>query len=251
MKEYIDTIPVSEAFESGDECPFCFLERAAEQSAIRYVAGPGASYMEPDVRAATDRDGFCARHMKKLYDYGNTLGSALMLQTYMAGLLQEFQAEAANFAMPPKKGLFSAKKQASGKDAYWKRLRQRVDSCFLCNKIEYNMRRFYHTFFVLLKEPEFRQKVERSKGFCLRHFARLLEMAEEELPNGQREWFYGTVFPLMEDNLLRVKEDLDWLVAKYDYRNAGKPWGTAQDALQRAMQKLEGLHPADPPYQEK
>ena len=54
MKETIYTIPLSEAFDSGDECPFCQLERAVEQRTIRYVLGPGASYMEPDVRAATD-----------------------------------------------------------------------------------------------------------------------------------------------------------------------------------------------------
>ena len=27
MKEHIDTIPLHEAFDSGDECPFCYLER--------------------------------------------------------------------------------------------------------------------------------------------------------------------------------------------------------------------------------
>ena len=54
MKEHLQTIPINEAFDSGDECPFCWLERKAEQSAIRYVAGHGASYMEPDVRGATD-----------------------------------------------------------------------------------------------------------------------------------------------------------------------------------------------------
>ena len=248
MKEYIDTIPVNEGFESGDECPFCFMERAAEQSAIRYVVGPGASYMEPDVRAATDKAGFCVHHMKMLYDYGNTLGNALIMQTYMAGLLEEFEVEAGKFEMPPKRGLFSGRKATSVKDAYWKRLQERVNSCFLCDKNAYNMNRYYRTFFALLKEPEFRQKVESSKGFCLRHFAELLEMAEKDLPNAHREWFYSTVFPLMEENLLRVNKDLDWLVAKYDYRNAGKPWGTAQDSLQRAMQKMEGLHPADPVY---
>ena len=248
MKETIYTIPVSEAFETQDECPFCAMERAAERSAIRYVAGPAASYMEPDVRAATDKAGFCREHMKKLYDYGNTLGAALMLQTYMAGLLEEFSYEAENFTMPPKKSLFGGKKAASNEDAYHRRLQQRVDSCYLCDKIEYNMQRYFETFFVLTKDAEFRKKVEGTKGFCLRHFARLLQMAEEKLPNSQREWFYPTVYSLMEENLVRVKEDLDWLVAKYDYRNAGKPWGNSQDALQRTMQKLEGLYPADPPY---
>ena len=250
MKEKIYTIPVNEGFEADDECPFCAMERAVEHASIRHVAGPGASYMEPDVRAATDAVGFCREHMKKLYDYGNALGSALILQTHMAGLLEEFEIAAEQFEMPPKKSLFSGKK-ATAKDAYWKRLNERVCSCYLCNKIEFSMERYFETFFWMLKDAEFRKKVEDSKGFCLRHFARMLEMAEDQLPNGQREWFYATVFPLMKNNLFRVKADLDWLVAKHDYRNAGKPLGTAADSLQRTMQKLEGIYPADPPYKNK
>ena len=51
MREKIDTVPLTEAFSSGDECPFCYLERLAEQRTIRYVLGSGASYMEPEIRA--------------------------------------------------------------------------------------------------------------------------------------------------------------------------------------------------------
>ena len=247
MKEQIHTIPVNEAFEAHDECPFCFLERKAEQSAIRYVAGNGASYMEPDVRAATDRSGFCAQHMKKLYDYGNTLGNALMMQTYMAGLIDDLRYEHESFQAPPKKALFS-KKKAQEEEPYWQRLQKKVNACYICGKIEYNMERYLLTFFVLLKEPEFRAKVEGSKGFCMHHFARLLETAENELPNAQHEWFYKTVFGLMEEHLVRVKEDLDWFVAKHDYRNASAPWKNSQDAVPRTMQKLEGGYPADPVY---
>ena len=178
MKEQIHTSPVAEAFLSHDECPFCRLEREAEQRAIRFFAGPGASYMEPDVRAATDKAGFCREHMKKLYDYGNTLGAALILQTHMAGIIEEFQAEKEDFQMPGKKSLFGKKAEVDP-NAYRKRLQQRVNSCYLCDKLEYNMERYFATFFYLIREAEFRKKVERSKGFCLRHFARLLETAEE------------------------------------------------------------------------
>ena len=66
MKETIYTIPLNEAFETQDECPFCYLERMTEQRTIKYVLGPGASYMEPDVRLATDREGFCGNHFKKM-----------------------------------------------------------------------------------------------------------------------------------------------------------------------------------------
>jgi len=247
MKEKLHTIPVNEAFDSGDECPFCYLERKAEQSTIRYVAGPGASYMEPDVRLETDRTGFCREHSKKLYDYGNTLGAALMLQTHYASLLEKFRKETDGFTEPPKKTLFSRKKPVEDQPL-WQRLEEQTEKCFICERLEYHMDRYYLTFFALLKEPEFRAKVENSKGFCMRHFARLLRDAEEQLPASQHEWFYGTVFSLMEENLVRVKEDLDWLIAKYDYRNASADWRNSRDALPRTMQKLEGLYPSDPPY---
>ena len=247
MKEQIDTIPVNDAFSSDDECPFCWLERKAKQSTIRYVAGPSASYMEPDVRAATDAAGFCTVHMKELYDYGNTLGSALMLQTHIAGLLSDFEAELEHFQMPEKKSLFG-KKQPVQEETWWQRLEKKHNSCFICDRIEYNMHRYIHTFFVMLKDPQFREKIENSKGFCMQHFARLMETAEKELGNAQREWFYQTIPALTQKNLIRVKEDLDWLIAKYDYRNAGAPWKNAKDALPRAMEKIQGSHPADPPY---
>lgn len=246
MKEQLHTIPVNEAFETEDECPFCFMERKAERSAIRYVAGPGASYMEPDVRAATGRTGFCTHHMKSLYDYGNALGAALMLQTHYTSVLDELRARAKNPDPPAKKPLFG--KKPENPDAYWRTLEARVDQCYICDKIRYNMDRYYHTFFVLLKEEEFRAKVVSCKGFCLRHFGKLLEVAEDKLPAAQREWFYPAMYGLMLENLERVKEDLDWFIAKFDYRNASAPWKNAQDALPRAMQKLQGLHPSDPVY---
>lgn len=251
MRETLYTIPVNEGFEAEDECPFCAMERTEERRAIRYYAGPGASYMEPDVRASTDRAGFCSGHMKKLYDYGNTLGAALMLQTYYAGLLEELDAQLEDYEVSAKPGLFSRKKARSNDAPYWERLQARVASCAICDKVEYNMERYFSTFFALLKDAQFRDKAASCKGFCLGHFARLLQACETQLPESQRQWFQDTVLPLMKDNMVRVKEDLDWLIAKYDYRNAGKPWGNSQDALPRAMQKLQSIHPADGPFKDK
>ena len=245
MKEHIDTIPVNDAFAAGDECPFCFLHRKAEQSTLRFVAGPGASYMEPDVRGATDKDGFCPEHTKKLYDYGNSLGAALILQTYYAGILERFQTQTGNLT-PGKKSLFG-KKQAPVSD-YPAELIAQTDSCFICQRIDYHMRRYYLTFFHMIKDPEFRKTVENSKGLCLKHFARLMESAQTMLSAQQQDWFYETIPALTEQNLIRVKEDLDWFIAKFDYRNAGADWKNSKDALSRTMQKLESIYPADPPY---
>ncbi len=248
MKEQIDTIPVNEAFESGDECPFCYLERQAEQRAIRYAIGPGASYMEPDVRAVTDRQGFCRTHYKKMYDYGNALGNALVMQTYYIGMRKELQNQIDSFKMPDKRGLFS--KKPEGNLPIVDYLKQKNGSCYLCGKVAYNMRRYYNTFFYLIQDAAFRRKVESSKGFCMHHFAELLEVAQEKVPNSQIQWFYNTVFDLMTDNLARVQGDLDWFVDKFDYRNAAADWKNSKDAVSRSMQKLKGGYPADGPYKQ-
>lgn len=247
MKEQIDTIPVNEAYESQDECPFCWLERQVERKAIRYTAGPGASYMEPDVRGATDSQGFCRSHYKKLYDYGNALGNALMMQSYMVGMRKELDVQLDQLELPGKKGLFS-KKQEQLPLLEW--VRKKNSTCFLCSKIAYNMCRYYATFFYLIKDEDFRKKVQSSKGLCMHHLEKLLESAQEHLPNAQREWFYETMGELMRSNLARVQEDLDWFVDKFDYRNADADWKNSKDAVSRTMQKLKGGYPADDPYKE-
>ena len=253
MKEKIETIPVNEAFRSEDECPFCYLERQAEQRAIRYTLGPGASYMEPLVRGRTDTSGFCGTHMKKLFDYGNSLGNALILQTYYVGMLKELDQKIEEFSVPHKKGLFGSRHQdrEHGDDALLQWEHQRENRCFLCESVKDSMHRYYSTFFFLLKEAEFRALVESGKGFCMCHFAQLLEAARVQLPNAHREWFYKTILPLMRENLARVQGDLDWFIQKFDYRNAGADWKNSKDAVSRAMQKLWGIHPADPSYKEK
>lgn len=249
MKVQIDTIPVVEAYEAGGECPFCHLQRQTEQKAIRYTAGPGASYMEPEVRGATDSQGFCAQHYKKLYDYGNSLGNALIMQTYMLGLRKEMEQQLDDFELPDKRGLLS-KKNTTAELPLLQWLRGKNNSCFLCSKINYNMRRYYATFFHLIKDEDFRKKVASSKGFCLHHLEKLLEAAGDYLQNGQREWFYATVADLMRGNFDRVQGDLDWFIEKFDYRNASADWKSSKDAVSRSMQKLAGVYPADPPYKQ-
>ena len=250
MKEQLYTIPVNEGFEADDECPFCFMEREEERRALRYVVGPAATYMEPTARAATARVGFCTHHMKTLFDYGNSLGAALVLQTHYTSVLDELKKKAKNPEIPAKKSLF-AKKAAPADTPYWKTLADRENNCYICDKIEYNMSRCYHTFFELLKEEEFRKKVQSCKGFCLHHFSRMLQEAEKYLAEDQKEWFYATVYQLMIENMERVQDDLDWFIAKFDFRNASEPWGESQTALSRTMQKLKGFHPSDPPYTNK
>lgn len=249
MKEQIHTIPISDAFSSGDECPFCYMEREAEQRLLRYTLGAGASYMEPEMRRVTNELGFCRGHYKKMFDFSNALGNALIMQSYMGGLIEEMQYIRKEQRIPGKRGLFRKKEQGDDPLLAW--AKQKQSSCFICTRLEETVDRCYATFFSMLKEDEFRQQVEHCKGFCMGHFAQLLQAAQTRLPEKYNDWFYATIPALMQQNMERVKADLDWFAAKFDYRNASADWKNSKDAVQRSMQKLQGGYPADPPYRDK
>ena len=54
MKEKLYTIPLNDAVNENDECPFCFIERKLEQDMINFVLGSSSSYMESDIREQTE-----------------------------------------------------------------------------------------------------------------------------------------------------------------------------------------------------
>lgn len=56
---------------------------------------------------------------------------------------------------------------------------------------------------------------------------------------------------LMERELARIQEDIDWFVEKYDYRNKDADWKNSKDAVPRTMQKITGGYPADPVFKQK
>ena len=43
MKEKLYTIPLNDAVNAKDECPFCFIERAVEQDILEAVDGVGVA----------------------------------------------------------------------------------------------------------------------------------------------------------------------------------------------------------------
>lgn len=253
MKENIATIPLMNAFGAKDECPFCYLEREAEQHAISFILG--SAYMEDDIRMQTDATGFCRHHYKMMYDYGNRLGNALILSTHLKKLEQELGAELSHFT-PGKSSLFGRMKHTdtTGTPATplgaW--IAKKTSDCYVCNHFHQIYGRYLDTFFDLYKKNgEFRQMFEESKGFCLPHFGDLIETAETKLSDAEKKDFYPKVFAMMQDNLDRLQKEVSWFVEKNDYRNKDKDWGTSADSIQRAMQKCAGGYPADEVFKAK
>ncbi len=251
MKENIATIPLTDAFRADDECPFCYLEREAEQHAISFILG--SAYMEDYIREKTDAAGFCWQHYKKMYDYGNRLGNALILSTHLKKLNQELESELKSFT-PGKSSLRKRMKKtdAAASDAKTPLgafLLEKERSCYVCDHFTQIYNRYLDTFFDLYrKNKEFRELFENSKGFCLPHFRNLIEAAEDKLSDAEKKEFYPKTFDLMLKNMKRVQKDVSWFVEKNDYRNKDKDWGNSADSVQRAMQKCTGGYPADPVF---
>lgn len=253
MKEKLYTIPLNDAINEHDECPFCFIERKLEHDMIDFVIGNTSSYMESDIRAQTDEAGFCREHMKKMFDYGNTLGNSLILKTHYQKLRKEMKQQFDSFQ--PGKSSFLKRiksKPSEEKGAIGAWTASKDCSCYVCKGLEDTFQRYLSTFFAMYaKDEEFRNKIKNSKGFCLHHFGILCDAADHYLNDKQKAEFFPMIFSLMEENMARVEEDLTWLIDKFDYRNKDAEWKNSKDALQRSMQKLRGGYPADPVYKMK
>ena len=248
MKEQLYTIPLNDAVNAGDECPFCFIERNVEQDLLDYVLGSGSSYMEADMRAITDSEGFCRDHFKKMFTYGNTLGNGWILKTHYMNIRREMDKEFKSFR-PGKVSLMNKLKKAPSSNSLVNWARETEKSCYICGQFEKTYQRYLDTFFYLWNnDPEFVEKVSRSKGCCIPHFGDLCEKADETLSDSKKDEFYSMMKRLMTENFDRLQEDVSWLVEKFDYQNQDADWKNSKDAVQRGMQKLKGGYPADAPY---
>ncbi|MCF0129519.1 MAG: hypothetical protein HUJ70_13140 [Pseudobutyrivibrio sp.] len=243
MKEQIEHIPINDAMANAGECPFCYIERRVEDHALDYVLGSSSSYMEYDTREATDKAGFCRAHFKKMYDYGNSLGNAWILSTHYNKIISEFTEVTKDFTPSKKGGLFSKKETTSNPIVDW--VNARNQSCYICDGVKKNFDDYIKVFFDMYKKDEsFRKQVAEGQGFCVTHFGILCDAADRELNEKLLKDFYEFIIPLMKSNLERVRDDVDWLIQKYDYRNKDADWKNSEDANQRGMQKLKGGYPA-------
>ena len=194
MNEQLYTIPLNDAVNANDECPFCYIERSVEQDLLDFVLGSGSSYMEADIREMTDKAGFCRQHFQKMFDYGNTLGNAWILKTHYKKVIGEMKKEFAGFK-PAKTSIKDKLKKTPGSgNAIGMWVRKKEESCYICRHFKDTYARYMDTFFYLWEQDdEFRRKIKEGKGFCLHHFGDLCEAADGRLPN--REISIPPCFP--------------------------------------------------------
>lgn len=240
MKEKIYTIPVNDAYRSDCGCPLCALHQEIETGALNYYLGP--SLMEPDTRKATNSKGFCYPHLKKLYaQEKNRLGLGLMLHTHFQDLDRDLAA--ALEASAPGSGSF-----LKGRDKDYKkrlldmadRIEGRMQSCIICNKINFTMERYGDVLFWLYFEDKGFQTVFQSKIHCFPHVAFLLRGAAKYLSQNQAAEFTAQLARQHNEQTKILIEDLEWFTRKFDYINEDKPWGNSVDAVPRGIERMAG-----------
>lgn len=230
MKEKIYTIPVNDAFDRDCECPLCAMYQELENSAVEYTMG--ASYMEDDIRAETDKKGFCQKHLKQIYDVENRLGFALVMKTHLDKVIRDMET----LTKEPVKGKALFKKvEASPVCGYVQQLSQ---SCFICDRIENTFHRYVDTVLHLYQSDKaFQKKYQESRGFCTAHFGLLVQRGQQKFSGVLCQQFVADTNRLYLENMKRVRDDVAWFINKFDHKYADEPWKNAKDSLPRSMTK--------------
>ena len=230
MAEKIYTIPINEAFENavdGDscECPFCLLRDMLERNELEIIMG--ASMMEPDIRIQTNKKGFCKHHFEKLYENGNRLGLALILESHLAEI---------------EKKIFEGGTLFDGKgEKEQGKLKTLDETCYICERMEDSLAKMFDNMVYLWEtDYEFREKFKNQKYFCLPHYRELLEYGRSKLSKKDFSEYFKTAREIERAYISELGGDVTWFCKKFDYRYDKEPWYNAKDAIPRALAFLSG-----------
>ncbi len=238
MKEKLYTIPVNDGFNDDCECPLCSMYKTLEDNAVAYTLGP--SYMESDVRQETDKVGFCKNHIQFLCEQGNTLGLSMILKTH----IDKINSDVEKLSKQPIKSA-SFFKKSSEENQLGDYLDNVCNSCFICNRINNTFKRYIDTIFSLWKnDSSFREKFNKSKGFCMEHYSMLIKSSPNHLRGNDLNEFVQECSDLYLTNMKRLSDELEWFRDKHDYRYTDDtlyPWKNSKDSVQRAVIKTNGI----------
>lgn len=183
-----------------DGCPICRMEKMLEEQYVKFITGD--AMMEPNIRIETNKKGFCHRHFTQMFESGQKLPNALILESHLQEIIDNF--------MPKKLKGKPDKKQLEG-------LKTELDSCYVCDRIQWDMRHFMATIFV--------------------------EWAKGGMPSKHLADFHAETAALTKNYLESLKTDITHFCSMFDYRSKGQEWGNSKDSIERSIEFLTGEKP--------
>lgn len=218
MAEKIYTIPVNEAFDKKDGCPFCALYELLVQRELESLMEGGV--MEPNVRIETNKLGFCDEHFAALLGMQKRLPTALMMETHLSEHIAQILKGGA-FAKP---GSVADKAVAA------------ADSCFICSNVAEKFDKMFECAAYLYgADGAFKKKLASQPYFCLRHYGKYIKAASGELSKKEFAEFYKTISELEQSYVATLNEDVSWYCKKFDYRYKDEDWKNSKDSIERTI----------------
>ncbi|MEE1319041.1 MAG: DUF6062 family protein [Ruminococcus sp.] len=230
MKETICTIPINDIFMPKDGCPICRMESMLEEQYVKFITGD--AMMVPDVRIETNKKGFCHRHFSQMFEKGQKLPNALILESHLQEIIDNYFPKKIK-GKPDKKQLEAIKTELS--------------SCYVCDRIKWDMKHFMATIFVeWAKGEEFRKLYNEQPYICLKHYSFIMETAtaKDGIASKHLADFHTETATLTKKYLESLKADITHFCSMFDYRSQGQDWGTSKDSIERSIQFLTGLAPS-------
>lgn len=217
----ISTGLIKEKFKEPCECPLCAIKRKVEENFLYEFLNDAV--MEDATRISVNDKGFCDKHFDMLFKRQNKLSLALQVGTHTDNLYRAL-------------GVPKNEKEAKKIAAF---LSEKTSSCVICELVDESMEKYYKTIAQMFSnESDFAEKLTETNGFCLPHYAKLLEYAN--YAGGKSKAYLALLSQVESERFYSLKVDLKAFCDKHDYRNAYKPLGTAETALPRMRIKLYG-----------
>ncbi len=230
MKETICTIPINDIFTPKDGCPFCRMEKMLEEQYVSFITGD--AMMEPNIRIETNKKGFCHRHFSQMFEKGQKLPNALILESHLQEIIDNY--------MPKKLKGRPDKKQLEGINGL-------LDSCYVCDRIKHDMRHFSATIFAewAKEDGDFRKLYNEQPFICLKHYNFIIDAATAKggLASKHLPEFYAETVALTKNYLISLKDDITHFCSMFDYRSRGQEWGKSKDSIERSIAFLTGEKP--------
>lgn len=221
MSYHIDTGLIYEKFKTDCECPLCAIEKKVNEQFLHEFLNDAV--MEDDTRIKVGEKGFCEKHFDMLFSRKNKLSVALQINT---------RAEKIKPLLTGVKSAGAAKKRA-------KALTAATKSCVICDLVKESMTKYYKTIAqMFVREKEFYKLLFSGKGFCLDHYAELLNYSG--CAGFAVKEYLSVLSAVQERNFTRVQKNLKDFCDSHDYRNAYKPLGDAENALPHARIRFYG-----------
>jgi hypothetical protein len=207
---------IDENFDGNCGCPLCRIKKRVDERLTEQYLGEGV--MEDHTRTEVNKLGFCAHHYSLLFAFRSKLGLGLQVSTRLNTI---------NKVIEKPTNLKQSKKQAQN-------VLKLNSTCVVCKYLDEHMVRYYKTVAeVYYNVASFKNRLLQTPGFCLEHYAKLLEYSG--YAGSKQKEYANDLYTVMENSLTSLKSGVDEFCNHHDYRQASNQLSqNAKDALKTA-----------------